>query len=34
MKTIATTIILTLSVISIFTGCERNNYKHPMYRSK
>jgi len=34
MKKIATTFILTLTVISAFTACERNDYKHPSYRSK
>jgi hypothetical protein len=34
MKHIILTTILTLGLMSIFTGCERNDYQHPGYRSK
>ncbi len=34
MKSIMFTTILALGVMSIFTACERNDYQHPMHRSK
>lgn len=34
MKKITLSIILALSVVSAFAGCERNDYQHPMHRSK
>jgi hypothetical protein len=34
MKSIILTIILALGVMSIFTACERNDYQHPLHRSK
>ncbi len=34
MKTIILTIILALGAMSMFTACERNDYQHPLHRSK
>ena len=32
MKKIALIIILTLTTVTVFTACERNDYKHPRAR--
>jgi len=34
MKKIVLTIIITLGVATLFSACERNDYQHPMHRSK
>lgn len=34
MKQIIIATILALGFMSLFTGCERNDYQHPGYRSK
>jgi hypothetical protein len=34
MKKISAAIILALAIVSVFTACERNDYKHPLHRSK
>ncbi len=33
MKITILTVILVLGFASIFSGCERNDYQHPGYRS-
>ena len=33
MKATVFTLILVLGIMSILTGCERNDYQHPGYRS-
>lgn len=32
MKKITAAIIFALALMSVFTGCERNDYQHPMHR--
>lgn len=34
MKTFFITIVIALSALTTFTACERNDYQHPMHRSK
>ncbi len=34
MKKILALTLITLAGLSFFGGCERNDYQHPMYRSK
>jgi len=34
MKKIVLAVIITLGVATFFTACERNDYQHPMHRSK
>ncbi len=34
MKTLIIALLLALGVLSTFTGCERNDYQHPLHRSK
>lgn len=34
MKKIILSIVLALGVMSMFSACERNDYQHPMHRSK
>ncbi len=34
MKTIILTILLSLTALTMFTACERNDYQHPLHRSK
>lgn len=34
MKKLTTTLIIALAIASIFTACERNDYQHPLHRSK
>ncbi len=34
MKTLFLTTLLALSVATLFTACERNDYQHPLHRSK
>ncbi len=34
MKEIILSIVLALGVMSMFSACERNDYQHPMHRSK
>ncbi len=34
MKKIILITLIVLGTIAIFTGCERNDYQHPLYRSK
>jgi hypothetical protein len=33
MKKIILSVLLMLSVGAIFSGCEKNDYQHPMYRN-
>ncbi len=33
MKRVILTLVLLLGLASLFTGCERNDYQHPGYRS-
>lgn len=33
MKRVILTLVLLLGLVSLFTGCERNDYQHPGYRS-
>lgn len=34
MKKIVLTLILALGFATLFSACERNDYQHPMHRSK
>jgi hypothetical protein len=34
MKKIVLTLIIALGIASIFSGCDRPDYQHPMHRSK
>jgi len=34
MKTLILSVILAFGVASVFSGCERNDYQHPLHRSK
>jgi len=34
MKAVILTIIVALGVMTIFSACERNDYQHPLHRSK
>ena len=34
MKKIITISIVALALASVFSGCERNDYQHPLHRSK
>lgn len=34
MKKFVITLFLALGVISAFGGCERNDYQHPLHRSR
>ncbi len=34
MKKIILNILLTLGVMSMFSACERNDYQHPLHRSR
>jgi len=32
MKKIMLTSLMALALASVFSGCERNNYQHPLHR--
>lgn len=32
MKAAFLTVLIALSIASVFTACERNDYQHPMHR--
>jgi len=34
MKKTVLALIIALGVMSVFTACERNDYQHPLHRSK
>lgn len=34
MKKVILTILIALGVASLFSACERNDYQHPLHRSK
>ncbi len=34
MKQLTILLILLLGAMSMFTACERNDYQHPLHRSK
>ncbi len=34
MKKVILTLILALGFATLFSACERNDYQHPMHRSK
>ncbi len=34
MKKIILSVVIALGIISTFSACEKNEYKHPLHRSK
>ncbi len=34
MKKIILSIVLALGIMSMFSACERNDYQHPLHRSR
>ena len=34
MKALIVTLLLSLTAITMFTACERNDYQHPGHRTK
>ncbi len=34
MKTLILAIVLALGAMTIFTACEKNDYQHPLHRSR